>query len=311
VINAQERRKVVTINIPGAFMHSDMDELVHMQMEGPFAELLARVDPEKYETYFVMEGGKKVLYVILQKALYSTLQAALLFWKNISTYLEEEMGFAMNPYDWCVVNKIINGKQCTILWHVDDINGSHVEQKVLDDIAKQLNDKYGQEMSLTVHRRMVHDYLGMVIDYSEEGKVKFSMHDYVDGLLDEAPDDMDGLAVTPAENDLFTMRGDAELLNDKRAKTFQHLMAKTLYLSKIARPDLLPTVSFLTTRVTKPNVYDWKKLSRCIKYLRNTKHLVLTLEAEENLAIKWSVDASFAVHPDMKSHWLRCIYDPR
>jgi hypothetical protein len=46
---------------------------------------------------------------------------------------------------------------------------------------------------------MVHDYLGMVIDYLEEGKVKFSMHDYVDGLLDEAPDDMDELAVTLAE----------------------------------------------------------------------------------------------------------------
>jgi hypothetical protein len=30
VINAQERRKVITINIPAAFMHSDMDELVHM-----------------------------------------------------------------------------------------------------------------------------------------------------------------------------------------------------------------------------------------------------------------------------------------
>jgi hypothetical protein len=30
VINAQERRKVITIDIPGTFMHSDMDELVHM-----------------------------------------------------------------------------------------------------------------------------------------------------------------------------------------------------------------------------------------------------------------------------------------
>jgi hypothetical protein len=32
---------------------------------------------------------------------------------------------------------------------VDDIKGFHVEQKVFDDIAKQLNDKYGQETSLT------------------------------------------------------------------------------------------------------------------------------------------------------------------
>jgi hypothetical protein len=82
-----------------------------------------------------MEGNKKVLYVALQKDLYRTLQVALLFWKNISTFLIEEMGFTMNPYDWCMVNKMINGKQCTLIWHVDDIKGSHVEQSVLDDIA--------------------------------------------------------------------------------------------------------------------------------------------------------------------------------
>jgi hypothetical protein len=116
VVNAQERRKVVTIDIPGAFMHSDMDELIHMRLEGPLAELLARVDPEKYKTHFVMENGKKVIYVILQKALYGTLQAALLFWQNISAFLIEELGFEMNPYDRCVVNKIINGKQCTIIY---------------------------------------------------------------------------------------------------------------------------------------------------------------------------------------------------
>jgi hypothetical protein len=50
VINAQERRKVITIDIPRAFMHSDMDELIHVRLEGPLAELLATVDPEKYET---------------------------------------------------------------------------------------------------------------------------------------------------------------------------------------------------------------------------------------------------------------------
>ena len=267
VINAQERQKVITIDIPGAFMHSDMDELIHMRLEGPLAELLAWVDPEKYETYFEMENGKKVIYVILQKALYGTLQAALLFWQNISTFLIEELGFKMNPYDQCVVNKIINGKQCTIIWHVDDVKGSHMEQKVLDEIAVQLSKKYGQETPLTVHRGKVHDYLGMTIDYSEDGKVRFSMIDYIDRLLDEAPEDMAGTAVTPAANDLFTVREDAKQIDKKQAETFHHLTAKILYLLKRARPDILPTVSFLTTRVTKSNVDDWKKLRRCIKYL--------------------------------------------
>jgi hypothetical protein len=48
------------------------------------------------------------------KAIYGTLNAALLFWLKLSKDLET-WGFVMNPYDWCVMNKTVNGKQCTIL----------------------------------------------------------------------------------------------------------------------------------------------------------------------------------------------------
>jgi hypothetical protein len=66
---------------------------------------------------------------------------------------------------------------------MDDMKGSHVEQKVLDEITDQPNEKYGQEIPLTVHHDKVHDYLGMTIDYSEDGKVRSSMPDYIEGLL--------------------------------------------------------------------------------------------------------------------------------
>jgi hypothetical protein len=125
-INAKERRRVMSIDVPGAFMHADIDELIHVRLEGPMAELLTRVDPEKYRKYVVEENGKQVLYVELQKALYGTLQAALLFWENLSSFLIDELGFTANPYDKCVVNKMIKGKQCTIIWHVDDLKLSHV-----------------------------------------------------------------------------------------------------------------------------------------------------------------------------------------
>jgi hypothetical protein len=80
IIDAKERRYVVTADIPGAFMQADMDEVIHMKLEGPLAKLLTRVDPLLYEKYVVTEKGKPVLYVQLMKALYGTLQAALLFW---------------------------------------------------------------------------------------------------------------------------------------------------------------------------------------------------------------------------------------
>jgi hypothetical protein len=53
-------------------------------------------------------------------------------------------------------------------------------------------------------------------------------------------------------------------------------------------------------------VDDQKKLRWCIQYIRGSLDIVLTLEADDLDIVKWWVDASFsasfAVHPDMKSH---------
>jgi hypothetical protein len=187
-------------------------------------ELLSLVDPNKYQTFMLEEKGKKVLYVKLQKALYGTLQAALLFWENQTKFLTEELGFTVNPYDRCVINKMIKGKQCTIIWHVDDLKLSHVRRTVLEDIAKKLNAKYGQKVPLTIHQDPVQEYLGMTIEYSEEGKkVKFQMRDYMEGILNKAPGDMNGKAVTPAAMNLFTVRDNVMKLDNEHAETYHHL----------------------------------------------------------------------------------------
>jgi hypothetical protein len=159
------------------------------------------------------------------------LQALLLFWENLTEFLTQELSFEVNPYDSCVVNKTIDGKQCTILWHVDDLKLSHVKQEILEDIAEKINAKYGQEQTpIVIHRGKIHDYLGMTtIDYSEEGKVKFMMFDYVESILEA---DMDGVAVTPATLELFAVNEDAEPLDDHHAETYHCLTAKQLYLCK-------------------------------------------------------------------------------
>ena len=36
-----------------------------------------------------------------------------------------ELGFILNPYDQCVENKVINGKQCNFISHMDDLYKSH------------------------------------------------------------------------------------------------------------------------------------------------------------------------------------------
>jgi hypothetical protein len=158
------------------------------------------------------------------------------------------------------VNKTINGKQCTALWHVDDIKMSHVEQDVLESIITKLSKQYGQDALLRVQRGPIHDYLGMTIDYSEDGKVRFIMADYVKGILDEAPSDMDGTTAFPAANHIFSVNDKLVKINAEKDDLYHRLTAKLLYLSKRARPDFQTAVFFLTTRVMQPNADDWKKL---------------------------------------------------
>jgi hypothetical protein len=246
VIDALERRDVAILDIPGAFMQAVMDELVHMRLDGKMAELLIRIDPELYQKYVVYENGKPVLYVVLKKALYKTLRAALLFWRRLSSQLVK-WGFEANPYDSCVVNKMINGKQCTILWHVDDLKISHVDPEVVTAVIDMIEGEFGKEAPITKGRGKVHEYLGMTIDFSTDGKVRFSMIDYVKGMLDELPEDMGGECVTPASSFLFEVDADCEKLDSEAADFFHHNTAKLLFLCKRARPDVQPAVAFLCT----------------------------------------------------------------
>jgi hypothetical protein len=248
------------------------------------------------------EGGKDVMYVKLTKALYGTLQAAMLFWKDLTGYLTQH-GFVLNPYNNCVANKMIDGAQCTILWHVDDLKILHVKQEVLEDLIDTLNTRYGELEPLTVTRGDVHDYLGMTLDYSTPGQVSIRMDDYISNLFEEAPANMAGTATTPAADHLFSVNETPEYVDDVTSELFHHLTAKLLFLSsKCARPNIQMAMALLTACVKRPDKDDYRKLSRVIKYLHATPTMALTLEGDDARIVKWWIDASFAVHPDLKSH---------
>ena len=130
-------------------MQADIKEVIHVKLEGPLAMLLTRVDLTKYTKFLTAKNGKEVMYVHLAKALYSTLQATYLFWKDLTGYLIKQ-GFELNPYNNCVANKQINSMQCTILWHIDNMKISHSKDMVLDEVITNLNKKYRKVALLTV-----------------------------------------------------------------------------------------------------------------------------------------------------------------
>jgi len=54
------------------------------------------------------------------------------------------MGFTLNPYDPCIANKLVNGKQCTVSWHVNDNKISHIDASVVTQIMEAIEKHFGK-----------------------------------------------------------------------------------------------------------------------------------------------------------------------
>jgi hypothetical protein len=308
IVDAKEGRDVMTCDIPNAFIQTklpnieDCEERVIMKITGVLVDLLVDISPEVYAPYVVTDKHKRVLYVQVLRGLYGMLIAALLWYTVFKKDLEGR-GYEFNPYDPCVANKLINTKRHTIRFHVDDLMCSHMDPKVNDELEKWLNKMYGDHGLVTTTRGKVHDYLGMTFDFSETGKVKVDMINYMEAMVDDfsvkfTPND---IATSPASEDLFSA-GESDALDEQRSEEYHTFVAKGLFACKRARPDIHPTIAVLCTRVKKPNKDDWRKLNRLLKYINGTRKDKLILSADDLHIIKWYVDCAFAVHPDFKSH---------
>ena len=64
----------------------------------------------------------------------------------------------------------------------------------------------------------------MTIDWSVDGKVIFTMYDYLENILAEAPDDFDEKDVTPAVSDLFQSDEACRKLDTSTADMFRVLL---------------------------------------------------------------------------------------
>jgi hypothetical protein len=303
-VDAYERRDVATTDLPGAFVHTVLeDEIVIMILRGELAEILCKVDPKLYTKYVTVDKrGKKILYVQLHKALYGLLRAAILFYRKLRKELEE-YGFTINEMDPCVANMTTkSGHQLTVLWHVDDLKMSCVDSFEITKLWSYLNKIYGGNVKLK--RGKKHEYLGMDLDYSEDGVFAVTMIPYIDSIHEDFPEEITSGAPTPHQDHLFKVRDESdpkyEALDDEMKAAFHHATAQLLYLSQRARRDIQTPVAFLTTRVKKPDRDDWGKLKRVLKYLKSTRSMPLRIQIDSLTKPMWDVDASHAVHDDCK-----------
>ena len=207
-IDAHENKDVMSADVPNAFIQTEMPEIkqgeerVMMKITGVLVDMLIQLDPQLYGAHAVYERERKVLFVQVLQAIYGMLTASLLWYLKFKKDLEN-VGFEFNDYDPCIANRLVNGNQYTVRFHVDDLLSSHVDPKVNDRFQVWFKKMYGKYKAVEPTRGKKHDYLGMLVDFMEKRKVIIDMVKYVESMVEDFPVKINKISKTPAAENLL------------------------------------------------------------------------------------------------------------
>ena len=124
------------------------------------------------------------------------MRASLLFYRKLRKALED-FGFVVNPYDPCVANTDVGDeKQLTVIRHVDDLMALCVVDFKLTKLWCYLANIYGPK--LMMHMGNKHNYLGVDLEFQQDGWLSVSMANYLKNVIDGFLEQIMGRAAMPA-----------------------------------------------------------------------------------------------------------------
>ena len=260
VIYGHERRDVATCDVAGAFLIPYIDSFVVIKLDGDMVDIMCGAN-NSYKTYVIYEFGKKILFMILLKSLYVIMQATLLWYRTFVKYLKADE-FEINKYNSCIANKIVNGKQCTVCWHVDDTQISHVDKNVVSAIIKNIENEFG---TMTVTRGKEYNFVGMNFKLKDDGAVSITIKDYIEQCITSYEEEVKNNSTKiPANNKLFNNDVNSNKLGQDKSEILHHIVAKLLFVMKRVRLYICTIIEFLSSRVTKSTKVDRIKLKRLL-----------------------------------------------
>jgi hypothetical protein len=166
-----------------------------------------------------------------------------------------------------------------------------------NELKDHLDAKYGK---ITMKSGDEFAYLGMQVKVDREKKtVVISMPKLRDDILDGYSPG--GIVSYPMKAE-SVRNDDTVLVSTEKQEHYRSIVAKILYFSKRARPDLLFAVSVLCTKVQSVTNKDYEAMERLMNYIYCSKDQNLTLYCGEDLKYRVWVDAAYGIHGNYRSH---------
>ena len=126
----------------------------------------------------------------------------------------------------------------TVCWHVNDLKVSHIDPEEITKFGDWLSTTYG--VSAATHQGKVHNYLGIIFDFTEKGKVAINMIKYVKNIISDFLEEITAVGTSLVADHLFTVQDqmEAKTLPEEQAHVFHHTTAQLLFLSARAQQDI-------------------------------------------------------------------------
>ena len=93
----------------------------------------------------------------------------------------------------------------------------------------------------------------MILNYTKKGQVTINMKDYMKTMINKFPSESlnENKAKTSWDANLFKVEENWIPLNQKLKEQCQKITYQALFLYKKGRPDIMPGIAFLTTKVNE------------------------------------------------------------
>ena len=280
------KMKVASCDVKSAFLKADL-----MGLES-FVRLSRKLADSLDEVLTCEREPDGSVVMKLLRPLYGLRESPRL-WHEESNRGLKEMGLVQSREDPCIYHMNKTGL-VLVAAYVDDF-------LVISDVESDgewVIDLIHARWGVSARYANSFDYLGVNIEVSNDGAI--DLHQY--GLIDKLTRTM-GITAgvkTSSVKSLFD-HDEGSLLDEKKKTVFLSVVMQIMYVAKRTWPSVLKEVATLAAKASAPTWKDWLDLVHLCSFLYEHRMKRMRIRVTD-LSINVYADASFAIHPDAKSH---------
>jgi hypothetical protein len=249
--------------------------------------------PDKYKKYVLPDG---TVIAKMKKLSHRYVEAAHYWWKDLTkTFTDAE--YAVSRKDKCVFIKRTNDKVAFCGTTVDDCifactkNDEWMKQQIqmLQNKYEEITIEHGDEIGL-IGMQVKLDRQLKTVTFTQPKQVAWNIETFSVGKA----------APSPALMKLMDDDEESCLLQNQ--SDYMSKFAMLMFLSQRTYPEICPATIKLSTKYNKATEADMQKAIRIAEYIYGTRATHKMVLSPKHLTLVSAADASYAEHPDGKSH---------